>query len=73
MMTLAGAKIVQTNPKKRDLGLATAVEFIHSATLLHDDVIDESNLRRGRDTANLVWEMKHQFWLEISCLPERLN
>ncbi len=35
--------------------LATAVEFIHSATLLHDDVIDESNLRRGRDTANALW------------------
>lgn len=35
--------------------LAAAVEFIHSATLLHDDVVDESALRRGRKTANLVW------------------
>jgi octaprenyl-diphosphate synthase len=35
--------------------LATAVEFIHTATLLHDDVVDESNLRRGRDTANAKW------------------
>ena len=35
--------------------MATAVEFIHSATLLHDDVIDESKLRRGRDTANALW------------------
>lgn len=35
--------------------LAAAVEFIHSATLLHDDVVDESSLRRGKRTANLVW------------------
>ncbi len=35
--------------------LAAAVEFIHTATLLHDDVVDESGLRRGRDTANAVW------------------
>lgn len=35
--------------------LAAVVEFIHSATLLHDDVVDESDLRRGRSTANAVW------------------
>ena len=35
--------------------LAAAVEFIHSATLLHDDVVDESDLRRGRKAANLIW------------------
>jgi len=39
----------------RHLGLAACVEFIHSATLLHDDVVDESKLRRGLDTANAVW------------------
>ncbi len=38
--------------------LATAVEFIHTATLLHDDVIDESDLRRGAATANAVWGNK---------------
>lgn len=37
------------------LGLAAAVEFIHTATLLHDDVIDESQLRRGLPSANAVW------------------
>lgn len=36
--------------------LATAVEFIHTATLLHDDVVDESKQRRGRPTANLLWD-----------------
>ena len=35
--------------------LAAIIEFIHTATLLHDDVVDESMLRRGRDTANAVW------------------
>ncbi|MDA3921493.1 MAG: polyprenyl synthetase family protein [Salinisphaera sp.] len=35
--------------------LATVIEFIHTATLLHDDVVDESSLRRGRETANNVW------------------
>ena len=35
--------------------LAAVVEFIHTATLLHDDVVDESDLRRGRETANAVW------------------
>ena len=34
---------------------AAIIEFIHTATLLHDDVVDESEMRRGRDTANNVW------------------
>ncbi|KTC65605.1 octaprenyl-diphosphate synthase (plasmid) [Legionella adelaidensis] len=38
--------------------LATMVEFFHTATLLHDDVIDESTLRRGRETANEIWGSK---------------
>jgi len=53
MMTLAGARIAGGTPHA--IGLATAVEFIHSATLLHDDVIDQSHLRRGRETANALW------------------
>tara|TARA_Y100000590_G_C15644294_1_gene986251 strand:+ start:460 stop:1488 length:1029 start_codon:yes stop_codon:yes gene_type:complete len=40
------------------LGLAAAVEFIHAATLLHDDVIDESKKRRGEATANQIWGNK---------------
>ena len=38
-----------------DINVAAIIEFIHTATLLHDDVVDESALRRGRDTANSVW------------------
>jgi octaprenyl-diphosphate synthase len=37
------------------LALAAVIEFIHTATLLHDDVVDASELRRGRETANTVW------------------
>ena len=37
------------------IDLAAVIEFIHTATLLHDDVVDESDLRRGRPTANAVW------------------
>ena len=57
MMSIAGAMMATASPDERGpaILLATAVEFIHSATLLHDDVIDESNLRRGRDTANALW------------------
>ena len=55
------------------LQLAAAVEFIHSATLLHDDVIDKSDQRRGRDTANALWAMKRLFWLVTFCLPAPLS
>ena len=57
MMTIAGAMMTGAPPDQRApaILLSTAVEFIHSATLLHDDVIDESALRRGQDTANALW------------------
>ena len=57
MMTVAGAMLGSADDGAREpaIRLATAVEFIHSATLLHDDVIDESDLRRGRETANALW------------------
>src|SRR5688500_3306225 len=42
----------------RHIALSAAVQFIHTATLLHDDVVDSSDLRRGRDTANAVWGNK---------------
>ncbi|PWY54125.1 octaprenyl diphosphate synthase [Legionella qingyii] len=43
---------------KEHITLAAMVEFFHTATLLHDDVIDESTLRRGRQTANDIWGSK---------------
>ncbi|WP_416153179.1 polyprenyl synthetase family protein [Thalassobaculum sp. OXR-137] len=54
MLTLAAAGLVGYEGT-RHIDLAACVEFIHTATLLHDDVVDESNLRRGKDTANAVW------------------
>ncbi len=54
MLTLAAAGLVGYEGS-RHIDLAACVEFIHTATLLHDDVVDESNLRRGQDTANAVW------------------
>ena len=42
-------------PGQDHIDAAAIIEFIHTATLLHDDVVDESALRRGRDTANAIW------------------
>ncbi|MCE2518142.1 MAG: polyprenyl synthetase family protein [Alphaproteobacteria bacterium] len=57
MLTLASAMMAGETPeaKANAAKLAAAVEFIHTATLLHDDVIDESNMRRGQQTANAIW------------------
>ncbi|MGH7115098.1 MAG: polyprenyl synthetase family protein, partial [Stellaceae bacterium] len=54
MLTLGCARLCGYRGD-RHVALAAAVEFIHTATLLHDDVVDASDLRRGRDTANAVW------------------
>lgn len=57
MLTLASARMLGY-PGPFDVHLAATVEFIHTATLLHDDVVDESSQRRGRPTANLLWDNK---------------
>jgi octaprenyl-diphosphate synthase len=57
MLTLACARMCGYRGD-RHVALAAAVEFIHTATLLHDDVVDASDLRRGRDTANALWGNK---------------
>jgi octaprenyl-diphosphate synthase len=54
MLTLSAARLCGYQGE-RHTGLAASVEFIHTATLLHDDVVDESDLRRGAATANVVW------------------
>ena len=55
MMTLAAARMCGYDGPYH-IYLAATVEFIHTATLLHDDVVDESDQRRGRPTANLLWD-----------------
>jgi len=54
MLTLATAQMGGYRGDSH-IKLATAVEFMHTATLLHDDVVDESHLRRGRQAARLIW------------------
>ena len=55
LLTLESAKLTGYKENNRDINLAACVELIHSATLLHDDVIDESELRRGVKTTNSIW------------------
>ena len=57
MLTLAAARLCGYGGPYH-VHLAATVEFIHTATLLHDDVVDESRQRRGRPTANLLWDNK---------------
>lgn len=57
MLTLAAARLCGYQGDNH-VKLAATVEFIHTATLLHDDVVDESGQRRGRPTANLLWDNK---------------
>jgi octaprenyl-diphosphate synthase len=54
VLTIACAKLLGYTGE-RHIQLAAAVELIHTATLLHDDVVDESTLRRGIETANAIW------------------
>ena len=54
MLTLASAALLGYSGTRHHK-LAAAVEFIHTATLLHDDVVDSSGLRRGKQTANIIW------------------
>ena len=55
MLLLLAARCTRATGGPDAHQLAAVIEFIHTATLLHDDVVDESDLRRGRRTANAVW------------------
>jgi len=55
LLTLGSAKLCGYTQGDRDINLAACVELIHNATLLHDDVIDNSDLRRGIKTSNVIW------------------
>ncbi len=55
LLTLGTAKLCGYTKGSRDVNLAACVELIHSATLMHDDVIDEGVVRRGKETLNKVW------------------
>ena len=55
LLTLGSSKLCGYSNGNRDVNLAACIELIHSATLLHDDVIDNSTLRRGIKTSNSIW------------------
>ena len=55
LLTLGAAKLCGYTKGSRDVNLAACVELVHSATLMHDDVIDEGVVRRGKETLNRVW------------------
>jgi len=55
LLTLGSAKLCGYSKGGRDINLAACVELIHGATLMHDDVIDNSDLRRGIKTSNTIW------------------
>ena len=72
MLTLAAAQMFGYSGDGH-VKLATSVEFMHTATLLHDDVVDESGLRRGKKTARIIWGNQASV-LEgsIGILPRRI-
>jgi len=55
LLTLGSAKLCGYLKGGRDINLAACIELIHAATLMHDDVIDNGEIRRGKKTINLVW------------------
>lgn len=58
LLLLISAKLCGSENDQKQYYMAAAVEMIHSATLLHDDVIDNSEIRRGKKTANAIWDNK---------------
>ncbi len=55
LLTLGSSKLCGYTKGTRDINLAACVELIHSATLMHDDVIDNGSIRRGKKTPNKIW------------------
>ena len=56
LLTLGSAKMCGYSKGTRDINLAACVELIHGATLMHDDVIDDGSIRRGKKTLNKIWD-----------------
>jgi octaprenyl-diphosphate synthase len=55
LLTLGSSRLCGYSKGGRDINLAACVELIHSATLMHDDVIDDGDIRRGKKTPNTIW------------------
>ena len=70
MLTIAAAKLVGYGGTGH-VTLAATVEFMHTATLLHDDVVDDSDMRRGKKTARLLWATRPACWSATFCSDKR--
>jgi octaprenyl-diphosphate synthase len=81
MLTIAASKLCGYHGNGH-IRVAAAVEFMHTATLLHDDVVDESDLRRGKQTARVIWSNQasvlvgdfllgqaFRMLVDVGCLP----
>ena len=55
LLTLGSSKLCGYLKGGRDINLAACIELLHGATLMHDDVIDNSDMRRGKKTINIIW------------------
>ena len=75
MLTLATSKLCRYGDGPESVYLAAAIEFIHTATLLHDDVVDDSQLRRGRTSANACFGNEASILVGdfLKYFPEVLN
>ena len=72
MLTIACARLCGYSGTRHILH-ASVIEFIHTATLLHDDVVDNSKKRRGRKTANYVWDNKSSILVGDYLLSKAFN
>ena len=61
LLTLGAAKLCGYKKGARDINLAACIELIHAATLMHDDVLDNGEIRRGKDTLNKIWGISQLF------------
>ena len=75
MLTLACSYLLDDSQKSTSthIEFATAVELIHNASLMHDDVIDQSSMRRGKKCANLVWNNKAAILIGDFLLTQAFN
>ena len=68
LITVLAARALGYQGSKQ-ITTAAFIEFVHTATLLHDDVVDESDMRRGRETANAALVMRQVCWLATIFIP----
>ena len=72
LLTIACSKLCKYTGS-RHIPLASVIEFIHTATLLHDDVVDNSKKRRGKSTANFIWDNKSSILVGDYLLSKAFN